>query len=354
MSEYLMNKDCEQQAIKKDKKSHHRFQHGEQNMQNALKYKALFENANDAIFTLKNDRFVECNPMTLTLFDCTQEDIINSTPYELSPPNQPDGKDSKTKAEEMITLALGGRPQFFPWRHLRKNGQIFDAEVSLNRIEMSGGVFLQCIIRDITERKQAESLMQEREQLYRSLFEKNCLVILLIEEDSAVIIDANPSACTFYGYSKEKLIGMKLSDINMLSQTDMRNEMKQAKLERQNYFISRHRLANGDIRDVEVFCGPIFVSGKNLFCSIVHDITSRKIHEQEREQLIRQLQKAMSEVKTLRGFIPICSACKNIRDDKGYWNQIEEYIRAHSDAQFSHGICPTCAKKLYPDLVLGD
>jgi len=63
-----------------------------------------------------------------------------------------------------------------------------------------------------------------------------------------------------------------------------------------------------------------------------------------------ELQKALSEVKTLRGFLPICSSCKKIRDDKGYWNQIESYIEARSEAEFSHGICPDCQKKLYPDL----
>ncbi len=63
-----------------------------------------------------------------------------------------------------------------------------------------------------------------------------------------------------------------------------------------------------------------------------------------------QLQKALEEVKILSGFLPICSSCKNIRDDKGYWNQIENYISKHSEAEFSHSICPECAKKIYPDL----
>jgi len=68
----------------------------------------------------------------------------------------------------------------------------------------------------------------------------------------------------------------------------------------------------------------------------------------------KELQKALSEVKTLKGFLPICSSCKKIRDDKGYWNQIESYIRARSDAEFSHSICPDCAKNLYPDLNIYD
>ncbi|MFC1837335.1 hypothetical protein ACFLYW_01475 [Thermodesulfobacteriota bacterium] len=69
-----------------------------------------------------------------------------------------------------------------------------------------------------------------------------------------------------------------------------------------------------------------------------------------REKLIRDLQKALSEVKTLSGMLPICSSCKNIRNDEGYWQQIEDYISKHSDLDFTHGICDGCVKKLYPEL----
>jgi len=71
--------------------------------------------------------------------------------------------------------------------------------------------------------------------------------------------------------------------------------------------------------------------------------------DKDKSKLIIQLQASLSEIKKLSGLLPICSSCKKIRDDKGYWNQIESYIREHSEAEFSHGICPECAKKLYPD-----
>lgn len=80
-----------------------------------------------------------------------------------------------------------------------------------------------------------------------------------------------------------------------------------------------------------------------------HEISIRKKTQEEREALIRDLSHALEEISTLRGIIPICSSCKKIRDDKGYWNQLESYISQHSDAEFTHGICPECAKKLYPD-----
>jgi PAS domain S-box-containing protein len=81
---------------------------------------------------------------------------------------------------------------------------------------------------------------------------------------------------------------------------------------------------------------------------VLHDVTERKQAEAERERLIRELQDALIRVKKLSGLLPICASCKKIRDDKGYWNQLEAYIQDHSEAEFSHGICPDCAKRLYP------
>lgn len=80
------------------------------------------------------------------------------------------------------------------------------------------------------------------------------------------------------------------------------------------------------------------------------EIERRKALEKEKERLISELRQALSEIKTLQGFLPICANCKKIRDDEGYWQQLEQYIQSRSDARFSHSICPECAKKLYPDL----
>jgi len=71
----------------------------------------------------------------------------------------------------------------------------------------------------------------------------------------------------------------------------------------------------------------------------------------EREKLIDKLKEALAKVKTLSGMLPICASCKKIRDDKGYWKQIESYIQEHSETEFSHGICPDCAERLYPDFI---
>jgi DNA-binding NtrC family response regulator len=85
------------------------------------------------------------------------------------------------------------------------------------------------------------------------------------------------------------------------------------------------------------------VGGPLLWSSIRYAI--------ERQKLLLQLEHSMKEIKTLRGFLPICASCKKVRDDQGYWTQIETYISGHSDAEFSHGLCPDCAVKLYGDFL---
>ncbi len=86
------------------------------------------------------------------------------------------------------------------------------------------------------------------------------------------------------------------------------------------------------------------------FIFICSDRTQHKQAEKEREKLINELQEALARVKTLRGLLPICSSCKMIRDDKGYWKQLESYIRDHTEAEFTHSMCPQCAEKAYAEL----
>lgn len=92
------------------------------------------------------------------------------------------------------------------------------------------------------------------------------------------------------------------------------------------------------------------VIGLTLFLT---DITERKAAEADRDRLILELQEALGRVKMLSGLLPVCAQCKKIRNDEGVWERIETYISKHSDAHFSHGLCPECARRLYPEFVKG-
>ncbi|BBO72366.1 hypothetical protein DSCA_62960 [Desulfosarcina alkanivorans] len=113
-------------------------------------------------------------------------------------------------------------------------------------------------------------------------------------------------------------------------------------------------LPSGKIKWIELTSMPSGqeFESQTIWSGVILDITERKEAEEERNQLVVELQSALLEVKTLSGFLPICASCKKIRDDKGYWNQIEAYIESRSEAEFSHGICPDCAQQLYPELEL--
>jgi PAS domain S-box-containing protein len=213
----------------------------------------------------------------------------------------------------------------------------------LEGISASIGVALQ--------RKQMEEELKESQERYSILFNNHHTVMLLIDPETGSLVDANPAACSYYGYSLSELKSKKITDINILTPEEVFLEMNAAKAEQRNLFYFQHRLADSEIRPVEVYSGPIIIKGKKILYSIIHDISQRKKAEAEKERLIQELQEALSKIKTLSGFLPICSSCKKIRDDQGYWQQIESYIRDHSEAEFSHGICPDCAKKLYPTYI---
>ncbi|MFA3784041.1 PAS domain S-box protein [Melioribacteraceae bacterium 4301-Me] len=128
------------------------------------RYHTLFDNSADGLFIM-TDKFIECNNAVLKMFKCNPEDIIGHHPAEFSPEKQPDGQDSYQKAQKFINAALEGTPQKFYWKHIRKNGEPFDAEVTLNSLTFKGETYIQATVRDITETIHANKIQKALYQI---------------------------------------------------------------------------------------------------------------------------------------------------------------------------------------------
>ncbi|MBF0477455.1 MAG: PAS domain S-box protein, partial [Deltaproteobacteria bacterium] len=194
-----------------------------------------------------------------------------------------------------IALSMASDPEFKPEEYdlIQREGDSFLGEAFVPQAFHGKGAYLSATssvlrdslgnvtgaiesIRDITERKRIEEELRTSEELYRSMFENNRAVKLLIEPGTGLIVDANPAACNFYGYTRDQFQTMQITDINMLPREQVLAKIKLAGTEQKNYFIFRHRVATGEIRDVEVYSGPIGIKGRTLLYSIIHDNTDRQ------------------------------------------------------------------------------
>lgn len=151
------------------------------------------------------------------------------------------------------------------------------------------------MVRDITDEQRTLAALRESEARYRSLFTGNHAVMLLIDPVDGSIVDANPAACAYYGIPVDRLTKMRVSQINVASPEEISSEMENAATSRRRRFIFKHRLADGTIRDVEVYSGPIVIDGRELLYSIIFDITDKMAAEAEIRRLTAHLEDRVRE-----------------------------------------------------------
>ncbi|MBT3386426.1 MAG: PAS domain S-box protein [Desulfobacula sp.] len=184
----------------------------------------------------------------------------------------------KRVGEEVFRIIMSGGQWTGEVNMYAKDGQILDIHLRAyaNKDENGNIISLVGIHTDITERKLAEAVLRDNEEKFRTMFNRHNAIMLLIEPGNGHIIDANYSAANFYGYTTDKLRTMAIQEINVLPPEEIAAERNRAIASEQNYFIFPHRLANGEIKTVEVHSSPIFVKEKELLFSVIHDITERK------------------------------------------------------------------------------
>ncbi len=196
-----------------------------------------------------------------------------------------------------------------------------------------------------TKRKQSKEVLRESEASYKELADSITDVFFEMDKDLRYTY-WNKASEKFTEISAKDAIGKSLYELfpdTPETRRGARVYLDVLRTQQPQNFITEYRL-----KDKKFFFEINAYPSKRGLSVFVKDITERKRTEEERERLIGELQEALAKIKTLKGFFPICANCKKIRDDEGYWQQVEDYLRDHSEAEFTHSLCPDCAKKLFP------
>lgn len=200
---------------------------------------------------------------------------------------------------------------------------------------------------------QAEDALRKSEEQLRAILDATPFPIALVDVQGNIMDFWSKSALTLFGHTAptvDEWYQIAYPDPDY--QRDVIDRWKPfleiARESRQPVNTGEYRIACKD--DSVLICELYTAFLADRLIVTFNDITERKQMEEALEEERRRLQKALDEVTTLRGIVPICANCKKIRDDQGFWNQVEVYVRDHTEAEFSHGICPECEKTLYPEL----
>jgi len=207
--------------------------------------------------------------------------------------------------------------------------------------------------REFGLRMQAQERRLASEVRFHQLFNQSAAGICMTDAEGR-LVEANPAMCSMLGYTGRELSMTGVEHLthpeDAAGEAALIQEMRAGG--RPSYALEkrlRHR--DGSYIWVHFTASRMIVpiDGAVLEIGVAENITEHKLAEAERERLIAELQRAMAEVKTLTGLLPICASCRKVRDDQGYWKQVEEYLQDKTDVRFTHGICPACFSRLYPE-----
>ena len=198
------------------------------------------------------------------------------------------------------------------------------------------------LVKEVWNRKHA----QERLKLFSQAVEMAMDGIQITDLDGYMVY-SNKAVETIYGFPLEELIGKHVNELN--AEPRFAQDVIIPAIKATGCWNGELMVIHKEGREFPIWLSASMVMGENdqpvAMVGVIRDMTRRKQAEKEKEVLISELQEALSKIKTLSGLLPICAWCKKIHDDKGYWKKVETYVEEHSDASFTHGICPECLKK---------
>lgn len=262
------------------------------------KFRVLFESANDAIVLWDEEHFIDCNRKALEMFGIESKEQIMGQPFSIaSPLHQPDGRLSEEVARERIRAAQEGTPQFYEWQHVRRDGSVLEAEINLHAVDLQGRKLVQAIVRDVTERKRNEEVLQRLSLALEQAAEE-----IIITDPEGVIEYVNPAFEKITGYSRNEAIGLTPRLVKSGVHDRSFYERLWSTIKRGDIWKGRitNRHKKGMVIQEDATISPIVSSSERItgFISLKRDITE----EVKLETKLRQAQK-MEAIGTLAGGI---------------------------------------------------
>ena len=198
--------------------------------------------------------------------------------------------------------------------------------------------------------RQIQDAVYEIEEKFRIIADSTPIAVMIYQDDRWIY--ANRAAETITGYFTKELLSMNFWDVvhpDYKALVQQRGQKRQREKETTDRYEFKIITKDGTEKWVDLTGASMLIGVQPAGVVSLADITDRKRNEEKMEQLVLELQEALAKVKLLSGLLPICAWCKKIRNDEGYWEQIEKYISKHSEADFSHSICPECTEKQYSE-----
>lgn len=238
--------------------------------------------------------YVDANSAFERWMGIDRQALFGRTVFDLAPPHIAEADEAADKA-----LLADQKPQSYETQLRSADGTLRDVLFSKAVYCRTGGKPAGIVgaVMDISERKHAEQALLERQQLFEQIFVASCAVKLLIDPADGRIVDANPAAAEFYGYPLDRLRSMHIQDINAAPRTEVERNLHHAGSAGQRHFQFRHRLASGDVRDVEVYISNIVVHGRTMLMSLIHDITERCLAADALRRKTRELERSNAELE---------------------------------------------------------
>lgn len=303
------------------------------------RYRKITEGLSDYFYTvyIRDGQVAETkhSPACAIVTGYTEEDFV-ADPYLWL--HMVVAEDRACVIEHIMKILSGKDIQPFEHRIMRKDGEIrWICDTTILHMDAQGQLESYVgIIKDITEKKRAELELHKSEEKYRLLASTADALAVLDRDCRYIYVNDNYTAL----FDKDMILtGRNYADWHNEEATALIRDAVNRTLETGNTY-EDERWGSRSGRCWHRTFNPSH--DKSTVTIVFRDITERKRAEEALEEERRRLQQALDEIRTLRGIIPICSYCKKIRDDEGFWSQVEQYVSDHTDAKFSHGICPAC------------